>query len=99
MTRFPCDPHHIKNFPNHFKYNSVLVPEAEVNAMVSKCANPKCKAPFLYLHEGRLVPVRLAESRIELFWLCADCAPRLSVEVAVDGIMNVVPRGTIRKAS
>jgi len=25
--------------------------------MVSKCANPACSAPFLYLHEGRLFRV------------------------------------------
>jgi hypothetical protein len=88
----PCDSRHIKKEQHHFKSRVWYRRGAEVKTMVSKCANPKCKAPFLYLHEGRLVPVRLAESRIELFWLCADCAPRLSLKIAMDGIINVVPR-------
>lgn len=57
--------------------------------MLSKCANPGCPAPFLYLHQGKLfrmdinseVPLtnaatdgrRLAR-RLEFFWLCDQCA-------------------------
>ena len=59
--------------------------------MVSKCANPACNAPFLYFHEGKLFrrensaglhgangskkPVR----RVELFWLCSDCAEKMTL--------------------
>lgn len=62
--------------------------------MLSKCANPSCNAPFQYLREGRLFKFdqqqvehagpRLVTSkkpvrRVEHFWLCADCATRLTV--------------------
>jgi hypothetical protein len=61
--------------------------------MVSQCANPKCRAPFLYLHEGKLVaishPAELPEeSRVELYWLCAECCKRMNP----DGATNLVPR-------
>jgi hypothetical protein len=57
--------------------------------MLSKCANPGCPAPFLYLHQGKLfrmdisfeVPVTNAATegsrlgrRPEFFWLCDQCA-------------------------
>lgn len=44
--------------------------------MVEQCANPKCRAKFLYLREGKLYALRQGhhESRVEFFWLCASCA-------------------------
>jgi hypothetical protein len=66
--------------------------------MVSKCANPACSAPFLYLRQGKLFRIetsRLAGKEgpsfgadptiahsirhLEFFWLCDDCAPRMTV--------------------
>jgi len=60
--------------------------------MVSKCANPNCSAPFLYLHQGKLFrletdaqdPVADAamkkfSRRTEFFWLCSECAARLTL--------------------
>jgi len=56
--------------------------------MLSKCANPGCRAPFLYLHAGRLFrfdtglespaqeTTKKATRRIEFFWLCEECAGR-----------------------
>jgi hypothetical protein len=53
--------------------------------MLSKCANPGCPAPFLFLHQGKLfrldtnteVPasdatpeMKKLARRIEFFWLC-----------------------------
>ena len=58
--------------------------------MLSKCANPGCPAPFLYLHQGKLFRVdtnsevpatdaaaegrRKLARRLEFFWLCDQCA-------------------------
>jgi hypothetical protein len=62
--------------------------------MLSKCANPSCNAPFQYLREGRLfkfdqeqlvhtgpqaVTSKKPVRRVEHFWLCADCATRMTV--------------------
>ena len=54
--------------------------------MVSKCANPACLARFRYLHQGRIfnikIPVRAGDRyqyRIELYWLCMDCARSLKL--------------------
>ncbi len=57
--------------------------------MVSKCANPKCRAVFRYLHEGKLFEFEVKtidgggsgqkhyetlSREIECFWLCSSCA-------------------------
>jgi|tagenome__1003787_1003787.scaffolds.fasta_scaffold20451175_1 hypothetical protein len=34
--------------------------------MLSKCANPKCSAPFHYLHDGRLFEVQVTPQQIEV---------------------------------
>jgi hypothetical protein len=63
--------------------------------MVSKCANPTCHAPFLYLRNGRLVAVERvdesnATSTVEFFWLCGDCARCLTLKATSSGV-DVVP--------
>lgn len=57
--------------------------------MVSTCANPACRVPFRYLHEGRLFNVfeaipgadqRAAHaSRMELYWLCNQCVKTMRI--------------------
>jgi hypothetical protein len=58
--------------------------------MLSKCANPACSNPFLYLHNGKLFRMdvsagaeapegRKAPSRVEFFWLCIDCAASMTL--------------------
>ena len=61
--------------------------------MLSKCANPSCSASFYYLHQGKLfrceTPVgnespqdagmKKSARRLEFFWLCADCASKLTL--------------------
>ncbi len=62
--------------------------------MVSKCANPGCSNPFLYWRQGKLFRIEISArpeavsgdagakhhaSRVEFFWLCATCAPRMTV--------------------
>lgn len=69
--------------------------------MLSKCANPYCSAPFLYLHRGKLFrierrsPLSNAEPvafekipplSIEYFWLCEKCSEHLTVVRAETGI-------------
>lgn len=65
--------------------------------MVSQCANPECGAQFLYFGRGQLITVRhhqhsAAGSDVEFFWLCGDCVTRWSLEVGLNGSMNLVPR-------
>lgn len=74
--------------------------------MVSQCANPGCGKPFLYLRDGKLFATSrrngtVEESRIEYFWLCAGCAPVMSLVATVDGHMDLVPRNrlTVRQTS
>jgi hypothetical protein len=70
--------------------------------MLSKCANPKCMAPFLYLHTGKLfrverrAPVPQVEPAmsdkkparsIEYYWLCEVCAERLTLTRGEAGVM------------
>ena len=44
--------------------------------MVSKCANPSCRAEFHFLGEGQLFVRKVREARVtsEIFWLCPRCA-------------------------
>lgn len=62
--------------------------------MLSKCANPSCSASFFYLHEGKLfrcetsvgddlstydTGMKKSSRRVEFFWLCANCAPKMTL--------------------
>jgi hypothetical protein len=81
--------------------------------MLSKCANPKCSANFLYLHEGRLfrsesavgstisaydTGMKKSSRRIEFFWLCANCAPKMTLIRNGEGV-TVQPMAQARAAS
>jgi hypothetical protein len=70
--------------------------------MLSKCANPNCAAPFLYFHSGKLFRVErrrpvplvepsMSESKpvrsIEYYWLCENCAGRLTLARGEEGIV------------
>lgn len=53
--------------------------------MVSRCANPECGEPFVYLRNGHLFTLprnHSASSRatVEFFWLCERCAEVLRPE-------------------
>jgi len=60
--------------------------------MLSKCANPGCPAPFLYLHQGKLFRLDTSTEsafaqtndrpvpHLEFFWLCDDCAANLTLD-------------------
>jgi hypothetical protein len=61
--------------------------------MVSKCANPACTASFRYFHSGQLFrletlaardPIddngmKKSERRLEFYWLCDDCARKMTL--------------------
>jgi hypothetical protein len=54
--------------------------------MVSECANPNCRKPFIYFRHGKLfsVPRAIASATratIEHFWLCQSCAESMDIEV------------------
>ena len=78
--------------------------------MVSKCANPECKVPFRYFHQGKLFRLETESGfdrrrelgvdsemkkpirRIEFFWLCEDCAAKMTL-VSEKGVgVTVRPR-------
>lgn len=60
--------------------------------MLGKCSNPTCSAPFRYLRDGRLFrlePDPIARTskpnRLEYFWLCDSCSPRMSLRISEAG--------------
>lgn len=62
--------------------------------MLSKCANPACSTPFLYLHAGKLFRIEVEcpappqsapeakkpARRLEYFWLCDACAKAMTLK-------------------
>ncbi len=80
--------------------------------MLSKCANPQCSEPFIYLRDGRLFQIDTGAGpqlvtdgklphRIEYFWLCGQCA--LSMTLAFErgkGVVTVpLQREVVRSAA
>lgn len=72
--------------------------------MVSKCANPECSAKFRYFHSGQLFRVETPASagaenemnrhvsRLEFFWLCDDCAGKLTLVLEKGVGISVQPK-------
>ena len=62
--------------------------------MVSRCANPECQAPFLYLREGRLFATQRmlhdSHENVEYFWLCGYCSTFLRMETGLNGAMSLI---------
>jgi hypothetical protein len=64
--------------------------------MLSKCANPGCTALFRYLHQGKLFRLDASSEepasqstkkparRVEYFWLCDECAARVTLHYKSD---------------
>jgi hypothetical protein len=77
--------------------------------MLSKCANPGCAAPFLYLHQGKLFrfdtaaehPAAQSKDRtvghLEFFWLCAECATKLTLDYKKGVGITMVSRSEIHR--
>ena len=82
--------------------------------MLSKCANPQCRAAFLYLHQGKLFRIeteagshqdpaadsgaRKPVRRLEYFWLCDDCASQMTL-ARKNGEIVTVPCEQMRAAA
>jgi hypothetical protein len=63
--------------------------------MLTKCANPSCSTPLVYLREGKIFmiesapesklgvvekgPARKPQSRVEHFWLCGPCSSNMTL--------------------
>lgn len=62
--------------------------------MLTKCANPSCSTPLIYLREGKIFKMDSSAKaannpagpalvkpgeRIEHFWLCGPCSKRLTL--------------------
>ena len=68
--------------------------------MLSKCANPKCKAQLKYVHEGRLfviwprAAVAASQPQIEYKWLCGQCCR--SMTLTEEGAIQVFRQGWFR---
>jgi hypothetical protein len=88
----------------------MFLPEGKAE-MLSKCANPGCPAPFLYLHEGKLFrfdigtesvgqTTQKAVRSIEFFWLCGECAAKLTLSYKKGvGVTTVSLAETRRRAA
>ncbi len=75
--------------------------------MLSKCANPSCSTPLVYLREGKIfmmeTPARAVEetpiqelpkapSRIEHFWLCGPCSAQMTLAYDRRHGVQIVPK-------
>lgn len=77
--------------------------------MLSKCANPSCSTPFVYLRDGKIFklesegerpgPTLVSRSkparRVEHFWLCGNCAPEMTVTFDAEMGVHVVPKAPL----
>ncbi len=75
--------------------------------MLSKCANPNCSTPLVYLREGKIFmmdhsahpqlrlegPVLVKPGyRVEHFWLCGPCSTDLTMTYDREHGARVVPK-------
>jgi hypothetical protein len=73
--------------------------------MLSKCANPSCSTPLVYLREGKIFmvespqqarpalvgpPSPKPQNRVEHFWLCGPCSSNLTLTCDRHGAVKVV---------
>ena len=75
--------------------------------MLSKCANPDCSTPLIYLREGKIFMMEAASqpaadnpstgrpktvSRVEHFWLCGPCSAQMTLAYDRQHGVQVVPK-------
>jgi len=75
--------------------------------MLTKCANPSCSTPLVYLREGKIFMMEAAAQpvadnpktvaaksafRIEHFWLCGPCSSQLTLAWDRERGVQVVPK-------
>lgn len=81
--------------------------------MLSKCANPTCSTPFVYLREGKIFMMEQnpqpdvrpdgpmlvkPASRVEHFWLCGPCSSEMTITYDRQLGVVVVPKSKTRRA-
>lgn len=82
--------------------------------MLSKCANPTCSTPLIYLREGKIFmmehgprahvrregPVLLKPgNRVEHFWLCGPCSAEMTMTYDPERGAMVVPKREAQRAA
>ena len=75
--------------------------------MLSKCANPSCSTPLVYLREGKIFMMENASgpqaadsssgqlsspSRVEHFWLCGPCSAGMTLVYDRNLGVRVLPK-------
>ncbi len=74
--------------------------------MLSKCANPACSTPLVYLREGKIFMVESSElpraasapalpkkpHRVEHFWLCGNCSADMTLAYDREAGVRIVPK-------
>lgn len=82
--------------------------------MLSKCANPSCSTPFIYLREGKIFamehppgpqpvrdtdqPLQTLSPRLEHFWLCGPCSAEMTLVYDRRQGVLVLPKTTPKAA-
>jgi hypothetical protein len=82
--------------------------DKEVMPMLSKCANPSCSTPLVYLREGKIFMMEASQpkaaanasspatpktpSRVEHFWLCGPCSAGMTLAYDRQHGVQVVPK-------
>lgn len=82
--------------------------------MLSKCANPTCSTPLVYLREGKIFmmeqspkpevrpdgPVLMKPgNRVEHFWLCGPCSSEMTIIYDRQMGVVVVPKPRAERAA
>lgn len=81
--------------------------------MLSKCANPRCSTPLVYLREGKIFMMEQAPApqpvsaqgqvrnapvpRVEHFWLCGPCSAEMTLIYDQKSGVTVVPKNKAPK--
>jgi hypothetical protein len=82
--------------------------------MLSKCANPSCSTPLVYLREGKIFmmenPMGLqavdnqdqgkssSSPRVEHYWLCGPCSTEMTLVYDRKLGVQVLPKSASRRA-
>jgi len=79
--------------------------------MLSKCANPSCSTPLIYLREGKIFvvehgpqprvqqgPMLVTGTHLEHFWLCGPCSVEMTIIYDQNKGVIVVPKSHARRA-
>lgn len=81
--------------------------------MLSKCANPSCSTPLIYLREGKIFMMEQGQqpqvrpegpvlvkpaNRVEHFWLCGPCSVEMTITYDRENGVRVTPKSVKAKA-